>query len=94
MSRKCRHCTRKLGHLLSSKARGSVIVLCHTCRDQYYSTNNVTAEFTFLWLLGNYDVTYVSYIKIFFIRSLFLYSPYHYLEGIKDRLVGTVGLCI
>ena len=31
--------TRKLGHQASSKTRGSVIVLCHTCRDQYYSIN-------------------------------------------------------
>ena len=38
-------------------------------------------------------------LKIVFRRSLFLYSPYHYLEGIKDvlsehsGLVRTVGPC-
>ena len=34
----CGSCsTHKLGHQASCQVRGSVIVLCHTCRDQYYS---------------------------------------------------------
>ena len=39
MPQEHRYCTRKLGHLLSNEVRGSVIVPCHTCRDQYYSTD-------------------------------------------------------